>query len=58
MGEAYTPLSYEDNLQRFMSPYQQNVTDIEKREARRQSEISGKRHTRCSYNDWWFRWLS
>ena len=42
MGEAYTPLSYEDNLQRFMSPYQQNVTDIEKREARRQSEISGK----------------
>jgi hypothetical protein len=42
MGDAYTPLSYEDNLQRFMSPYQQNVTDIEKREARRQSEISGK----------------
>mgnify|MGYP003674234286 CR=1 FL=1 len=42
MGDAYTPLGYEENLQRFMSPYQQNVTDIEKREARRQSEISGK----------------
>jgi len=34
----YTPLGYEENIQRFMSPYQQNVTDIEKREARRQSE--------------------
>jgi len=42
MGDSYAPLNYEDNLQRFMSPYQQNVTDIEKREARRQSEISGK----------------
>lgn len=38
----YSPLGYEENIQRFMSPYQQNVTDIEKREARRQSEISGK----------------
>ena len=26
-GEAFNPLEYEKNLQRFMSPYQQNVTD-------------------------------
>ena len=39
---TYQPLGYEQNLQRFMSPYQQNVTDIEKREAARQSEIMGK----------------
>ena len=42
MGGAYTPLGYEQNLQRFMSPYQQNVTDIGKREAIRQSDIMGK----------------
>ena len=42
MGSAYTPLGYEENLQRFMSPYQQNVTDIGKREAIRQSNIMGK----------------
>jgi hypothetical protein len=42
MGGAYKPLGYEENLQRFMSPYQQNVTDIEKREASRQSSIMGK----------------
>ena len=39
---TYQPLGYEQNLQRFMSPYQQNVTDIEKREAARQSNIMGK----------------
>ena len=42
-GPGYTPLSYEQNLQRFMSPYQQNVIDVEKREAMRQSDIMGKR---------------
>jgi len=39
---ANTPLNYETNIAKFMSPYQQNVTDIEKREAARQSEIMGK----------------
>jgi hypothetical protein len=34
------PLVYEKNIQRFMSPYQQNVIDIEKREAKRQSDIA------------------
>ena len=42
VGGEYTPLGYEQNLQRFMSPYQQNVTDIGKREAIRQSDIMGK----------------
>ena len=42
VGDSYTPIGYEQNLQRFMSPYQQNVIDIEKREARRQSDIGGK----------------
>ena len=41
-GDEYTPLGYEENLQRFMSPYQQNVIDVEKREAARQSNIMGK----------------
>ena len=41
-GDEYTPLGYEENLQRFMSPYQQNVIDVEKREASRQSNIMGK----------------
>ena len=41
-GPKYDPLAYEENLQRFMSPYQQNVIDVEKREARRQSDIMGK----------------
>jgi len=40
--EQYQPLGFEQNLQRFMSPYQQNVIDIQKREARRQSDISGE----------------
>ena len=39
---TYNPLAYEQNLSRFMSPYQQNVIDIEKREAARQSDIMGK----------------
>jgi hypothetical protein len=30
-----------ETLQRYMSPYQQMVTDVEKREARRQSDIMG-----------------
>ena len=42
VGDSYTPIGYEQNLQRFMSPYQQNVIDVAKREARRQSDISGK----------------
>jgi len=42
VGDSYTPIGYEQNLQRFMSPYQQNVIDVEKREARRQSDIMGK----------------
>ena len=40
--EQYQPLGFEQNLQRFMSPYQQNVVDIQKREARRQSDITGE----------------
>ena len=42
MGGQYNPLNYEQNIDRFMSPYQQNVIDVQKREARRQSDISGK----------------
>tara|TARA_R100001440_G_scaffold38621_1_gene58267 strand:+ start:450 stop:2123 length:1674 start_codon:yes stop_codon:yes gene_type:complete len=41
VGEQFTPLSYEENIQRFMSPFQQNVIDIQKREATRQSEMMG-----------------
>ena len=41
VGQSYQPLSYEENIDRFMSPYQQNVTDIQKREATRQSEMMG-----------------
>ena len=41
-AQSYNPLGYEQNLSRFMSPYQQNVTDIEKREATRQSDIMSK----------------
>jgi len=40
--EQYQPIGFEQNLQRFMSPYQQNVVDIQKREARRQSDIVGE----------------
>lgn len=39
VGPAYTPLRYEENISRFMSPYQQAVTDVAKREATRQSEM-------------------
>ena len=39
---SYQPIGFEQNIQRFMSPYQQNVTDIQKREAMRQSEIMGE----------------
>ena len=42
MGGQYNPLNYEQNIDRFMSPYQQNVIDIEKREARRSSDIAAK----------------
>ena len=42
VGEQYNPMNYEQNINRFMSPYQQNVIDIEKREARRASDIAGK----------------
>jgi len=40
---GYSPMGYEQNLDRFMSPYQQNVIDVEKREARRQSDIMSNR---------------
>ena len=39
---GYSPMGY-DELGRFMSPYQQNVIDVEKREARRQSDIMSNR---------------
>ena len=39
VGPSYTPLGYEENISRFMSPYQQAVTDVAKREATRQSEM-------------------
>lgn len=38
--DQFSPLSYEENIQRFMSPYQQNVIDIQKREAKKQSDIA------------------
>lgn len=38
---GYSPMDYSDPS-KFMSPYQQNVTDIALREARRQSDISGQ----------------
>ena len=41
LGQNYNPLNYEQNIDRFMSPYQQNVTDVRKREATRQSEMMG-----------------
>ena len=37
---AIDPVAYEENIQRFMSPYQQNVIDIEKREAKRQADMA------------------
>ena len=41
VGPAFQQLGYEENIQRFMSPYQQAVTDVQKREATRQSEMMG-----------------
>jgi|TARA_R110002020_G_scaffold93697_6_gene225830 hypothetical protein len=38
-GPQYQGLGYEQNINRFMSPFQQNVVDMEKREAIRQSEM-------------------
>lgn len=38
---GYKPMDYSDPS-KFMSPYQQNVTDIALREARRQSDIMGQ----------------
>ena len=42
VAPSYQPIGFEQNIQRFMSPYQQNVTDIQKREAIRQSEMMGE----------------
>ena len=42
VGGPFKALGFEDNIQRFMSPYQQGVTDIAKREAIRTSNIAGK----------------
>ena len=41
VGPAFQQLGYEENINRFMSPYQQAVTDVQKREATRQSEMMG-----------------
>ena len=42
--EDYTPIAYnQENIKSYMSPYQQNVIDVEKREARRQSDIMSNR---------------
>ena len=40
-GPDYNVLGYESNLDRFMNPYQQAVTDVAKREAIRTPEIIG-----------------
>ena len=40
-GPDYNVLGYESNIDRFMNPYQQAVTDIAKREAIRSSDIMG-----------------
>jgi len=39
----YSKLRFETGVNRFMSPFQQRVTDVAKREARRGSEIEGER---------------
>mgnify|MGYP003145943303 FL=1 len=39
---TYQPIGFEQNLSRFMSPYQQAVTDVAKREAIRSSDILGE----------------
>jgi len=40
--QTYQPIGFEQNLTRFMSPYQQAVTDVAKREAIRSSDILGE----------------
>ena len=41
---SYDPIAYnQENISGYMSPYQQNVTDIQKREAIRQSDMMGNR---------------
>ena len=42
-GPGFTPgtMADADTIQRYMNPYQQLVTDVEKREATRQSEMQG-----------------
>jgi len=40
-GPQYQGMGYEQNINRFMSPYQQNVIDMQKREASRQSGMLG-----------------
>ena len=42
-GPGFTPGTVADpaTIERYMNPYQQMVTDVEKREARRQSDIMG-----------------
>lgn len=42
-GPGFSPGTVADpqTLERYMSPYQQMVTDVEKREARRESDIAG-----------------
>jgi len=42
-GPGFTPGTVADpqTIERYMNPYQQMVTDVEKREARRQSDIAG-----------------
>jgi len=40
--DPYKRLNFEEGVNRFMSPYQQNVTDIVKREAIRDSSIRGQ----------------
>lgn len=40
---AIPDLSFQENISSFTNPYQQNVIDIQKREARRQSDIAAKK---------------
>tara|TARA_R100000995_G_scaffold9803_3_gene4140 strand:+ start:857 stop:2041 length:1185 start_codon:yes stop_codon:yes gene_type:complete len=40
--QGYQPIGFEQNISRFMSPYQQAVTDVAKREAIRTSDIQGE----------------
>jgi len=40
--QGYQPIGFEQNISRFISPYQQAVTDVAKREAIRTSDIQGE----------------